>query len=225
MYKYSKEMVFLKKKLALSILSLLLLIGIFTAGVFAANGMTLIVNGVKSDAEIQVINGSSYVPLRAVAELLGAEVNYDATTRTITINSDGSTPSPVQDRGQNTGQANNETKILDGLQITLNDVEYKTTGTFDPDNDHYVVLDLTLTNTTNEAIHVSTLLQMELQDDQGYKHSPALYIDGKGTLDGEIAAGDTIRGQVAFDVDKSSTYRFIFSGFLSGQVSWTFDGK
>lgn len=56
-----------------------------TVGAYAATDIKLIVNGKQSTADIQIIDGSSYVSLRAVAEMLGADVKWDDATRTITI--------------------------------------------------------------------------------------------------------------------------------------------
>lgn len=56
-----------------------------TAGAWAGSNITLIVNGQISPAEVRIIEGSSYVPLRAVSELLGAEVQWNDETRTITV--------------------------------------------------------------------------------------------------------------------------------------------
>lgn len=199
-----------------SMLGLIALVAIVSATVTsAAEKFTLIVNGQAANVDPIVIDGTTYIPVRAAAELLGADVKYDNATKTVTITSDGT---PAVKVGSGIG----DMQTFDGLAITLNDVEYVTEATFGPENDHFVVLDLTIQNTTNEPKHISTLMQMELQDSDGYKHDVALYVDGKGTLDGEIPAGDTIRGQVAFDVNQSKEYKFIFSGVLSGQVSWTF---
>jgi hypothetical protein len=181
----------------------------------AATKLTLIVNGKVSTAEVKSIDGVTYVPLRAAGELLGANVQYDGATKTITITSEGGAKTTV-------GKGIGSLQTFGGLAITLNAVEYKTEASFEPKNDQFVVVDLSIQNTTDKAVNVSTLLQMKLQDADGYKHSPALYIDGKGSLDGEVAAGDTIRGQVAFDVKKSTEYKYIFSGVLNGQVNWTF---
>jgi hypothetical protein len=49
------------------------------------------VNGqVSTKADMQIINGTTYVPLRAVAELLGANVDFDNATKTIDISAKGS---------------------------------------------------------------------------------------------------------------------------------------
>lgn len=198
------------------IIGLMVIVALVSASIAsAATKLTLIVNGKVSTAETKLIDGVTYVPLRSAAELLGATVNFDAATSTITITSAGAAQTKI-------GSRIGDMQSFGGLAITLNEVEYKTEGSFAPDNDQFVVVDLSLQNTTDKAIHVSTLMQMKLQDSDGYKHSPTLYIDGQGDLNGEIAPGDSIRGQVAFDVDKSEEYKFIFAGALSGQVSWAF---
>ncbi|CAH0120380.1 MULTISPECIES: DUF4352 domain-containing protein [unclassified Paenibacillus] len=57
----------------------------FSAGVFAAQDIKLIVNGKTAKADVKTIDGSTYVPLRAVSEMLGAKVDYDPKTKTVTI--------------------------------------------------------------------------------------------------------------------------------------------
>ncbi|WP_177222069.1 peptidylprolyl isomerase [Paenibacillus sp. UNC496MF] len=55
------------------------------AGAYAAAKMTLIVNGKKSAVEPASIKGVTYVPLRSVAEMLGASVNYNAASNSVAI--------------------------------------------------------------------------------------------------------------------------------------------
>lgn len=71
----------MKKVLLLS--SVLLLA--FSAGVYAATDIKLYVNGKLANADLQIIDGSSYLPLRAVAELLGKDVTWDDKTRSIYV--------------------------------------------------------------------------------------------------------------------------------------------
>ena len=66
----------MKKKLVISLALATTVIVSATAGAFAAAKINLIVNGKLSNAETKVIDGTTYVPLRAAAELLGAEVKY-----------------------------------------------------------------------------------------------------------------------------------------------------
>ncbi|WP_059103077.1 DUF4352 domain-containing protein [Shouchella shacheensis] len=118
-----------------------------------------------------------------------------------------------------------DTMNFDGLEITLNDA-YTSEGSEweTPENGHYVILDLTIANTTEESANISTLMQMSLQDGEGYTHDVALYTEAKGSLDGEIGSGRDMRGEVAFDVDDSEAYEFIFENpFTSGQAIWTIE--
>ncbi|WP_185970909.1 DUF4352 domain-containing protein [Alkalicoccobacillus porphyridii] len=115
---------------------------------------------------------------------------------------------------------------FDGLEITLNEA-YTSAGSDweTPENDQYVILDLTIENTTEEAANISTLLQMSLKDEDSYTHDIALFTDVKGSLDGEVGPGRDMRGEVAFDVDQSGVYEFIFEDpFASGQAIWTIEG-
>jgi hypothetical protein len=65
----------------------LVLVLVFSAGVFASSGINLVVNGTAiTDVEAKVIDGSTYVPLRAVADMLGAEVGWDSKTKTASVN-------------------------------------------------------------------------------------------------------------------------------------------
>lgn len=54
-------------------------------GAYAADDIKLIVNGKQAASKVEIIDGSSYVPLRAVAEMLGAEVKWDEGKREIVI--------------------------------------------------------------------------------------------------------------------------------------------
>jgi hypothetical protein len=75
----------LKKKIITSIAAVFLIVAIFTAGVYAASDIKLIINGKPIVTDIKTVNGSNYVPLRVVSESLGADVKWDSVTRTITI--------------------------------------------------------------------------------------------------------------------------------------------
>ncbi|MCK6074690.1 copper amine oxidase N-terminal domain-containing protein [Paenibacillus silvae] len=81
------------KKILFATIAILLTVGSFGVGVYAATRYTLIVNGqVVTKAEVKVINGATYVPLRAVAELLGSDVNWSPSTNTITMQPKGHKP-------------------------------------------------------------------------------------------------------------------------------------
>ncbi len=85
----------MKKKILVLTLILLLLAGT----VYAAENIKVIVNGreVQSDVPAQVINGRTMVPLRAVSESLGADVQWDAVNRTVNITKNPSGPVTQQE--------------------------------------------------------------------------------------------------------------------------------
>jgi hypothetical protein len=86
----------LKKKFFIS----LGLVGIIalsiSIGVYAASDIKLFINGKAIATDIQIIKGSSYVPLKVVSESLGAEVKWDGVARTISITSKTNTPAPTE---------------------------------------------------------------------------------------------------------------------------------
>ena len=62
---------------------------LLTSGItYAASQINLVINGqqVKSTVPPQVINGTTMVPLRLVAESLNADVKYDPSTNTVYVN-------------------------------------------------------------------------------------------------------------------------------------------
>ncbi len=67
---------------------------VFGAGVQQAievvlNSVNLTVNGQKVEADTILYKGTTYVPLRTTAEMLGKEVGWDQTTNTASINDKG----------------------------------------------------------------------------------------------------------------------------------------
>lgn len=87
-----------KKKLIISLSVVFAIFSAFSVGVFAANKITLIVNDKVANTDVRIINNTTYVPLRAVSDLLGANVNFNSKTQTITIKSgSGSTETITTD--------------------------------------------------------------------------------------------------------------------------------
>ena len=81
------------------IIATLLMSTVFGAGVkktieVAFNSINLTVNGNKVDADTILYQGTTYVPLRAVGEMLGKNVGWDGDTNTASIN-DKDTNKPI----------------------------------------------------------------------------------------------------------------------------------
>lgn len=92
----------MKKKLFITLGLVGIIAGSIAIGAYAASDIKLLINGKSITTDVQVIDGSSYVPLRVVSESLGADVKWDGDSRTISINSKTqassstvSTPSPT----------------------------------------------------------------------------------------------------------------------------------
>lgn len=75
------------------------LIFIFPSVAFASEQLRVIVNGkeVQFDVQPQIVDGRIMVPLRFVAQALGAEVNWDAERNTVEIKSQGNAQSVQHD--------------------------------------------------------------------------------------------------------------------------------
>lgn len=69
------------------ILSLILALMLLAVPVAADAPYRLIVDGQLIDKPVIVIDGTSYVPVRAVADVFGAQTEWDGATQTITITS------------------------------------------------------------------------------------------------------------------------------------------
>lgn len=116
-----------------------------------------------------------------------------------------------------------ETVNFDGLKITLNEARVEPGGDFDePQNDKFVVVNLTAENTTDEEQVVSSLMNVELKDSDGYSYNTTILIEGtKGQFDGTIEAGGKLRGEIPFDVTDSEEYQLHYSEpFKSGKAIW-----
>ncbi|ADV80437.1 copper amine oxidase-like domain-containing protein [Thermoanaerobacter brockii subsp. finnii Ako-1] len=75
----------MKKRLVL-VISAILMVSFFTVIAFANSTIKLIVNGseIKPDVPPQIINGRTMVPIKWVAEAVGAEVKWDKQDRIVT---------------------------------------------------------------------------------------------------------------------------------------------
>ncbi|CAM4187169.1 Excalibur calcium-binding domain-containing protein [Paenibacillus alkaliterrae] len=81
----------MRRKLFLSLVIALLMFAAAGIGAYAATKFTIIVNGKVANVDAKVINGTTYLPLRATGELLGAKVEWEGSTKTIRITSGSTT--------------------------------------------------------------------------------------------------------------------------------------
>lgn len=117
-----------------------------------------------------------------------------------------------------------------GTTVTVNEIETATElddFTVADDGREFVIVDITVANDTGEEHHVSTILQMQLKDGDGYSYAED--VGAAATLDrafeegSPIADGDQRRGQVAYETEEGVTPLYwVFEFALFDQGDKTF---
>lgn len=120
----------------------------------------------------------------------------------------------------------NETAIVNNTKIKINSVkkinsdclwnfEGKCYSSNEPDNDYFLLIDLTLENTGDEETSISSLIQFELKLPNGEKAEQEYMLNAiKSSLDGSIMPNDLLKGQIAFDVSDEESYYFYYQDGL-----------
>ena len=130
--------------------------------------------------------------------------------------------------GQNTNIENSSYTIGDTIygedyEITLNGTRtsYQDLLGSAPDNDKFLILDVTVRNNAAEALSVSSLLMFDLLGSDSKKYNISLFADVSNTVDGEVASGSSLRGEVAFDVPELDSYTLEYkNGLLADSVQF-----
>jgi hypothetical protein len=190
----------MKKKFLISLGLVSLMLFSMAFGAFAAAKITLIVNGKTANADVKIIDGSSYVPLRAVSQLLGADVNWDGTTKTITIKGKAeqtnSTPSNVVSYPVNVEIASGP-MTMKISKVSLNPA-YKKDQYSDPIN--AVVLAVEVENTSSDTIHwYPAQATMVLNTKEQAEGGMSLYHSDQ--VDGEFVGKVVKKGNIVFEVN------------------------
>lgn len=118
-------------------------------------------------------------------------------------------------------------KIGDIIQIgsmtmTVNSVSNPTGDQYNqPESGKkFVVVDLTFENKGAESANISSMLQMSLKDATGQAYDvdiSAEVASGGKSPDGEIAAGEKLRGQIGFQVPTDAKgFQFVYDASLFG---------
>ena len=87
----------------------------------------------------------------------------------------------------------------------------------------FLVVDVTIKNTSSKEQNVSSLLQFTLKDTTGQKYDETI-ISGATPPDGKLAAGDVVKGQIPYEVPLAQhSYILAFQADIvsSGQTTWT----
>ncbi len=103
----------MKKVLSLMLSVVLVMTGILSVGVSAENTISITIDGVAQNYDVMPVieNGRTLVPMRGIFEALGAEVEWDDTTKTVTGKKDSISVS--LQIGNTEAKVNGEAKTLD----------------------------------------------------------------------------------------------------------------
>ncbi|MCL2548286.1 MAG: DUF4352 domain-containing protein [Symbiobacteriaceae bacterium] len=110
-----------------------------------------------------------------------------------------------------------ETGNYNGLKITVNNVRVGKDQLFFKAKDGfaYYLLDITFDNTSNKSVNISVILNLCMVDSEGCSYNTSFYLDTKGSLGGEIAAGRRMRGEAVFEVPvEAEALEFVFNPIL-----------
>lgn len=119
-----------------------------------------------------------------------------------------------------------ETAIVNNTKIKINAIkkiekeclwEYdgKCQSWKEPDNDIFIVIDLTIENTGDDDLSISSMMSFELKDKNGNKGIYALLTNSiKSQLDGKVMKNDKLTGQIGYDVKSADIYNFYFKNSL-----------
>lgn len=95
--------------------------------------------------------------------------------------------------------------------LTINSVRTQEGGDFtEPDEEVFLIMDITIENLDDESTSISELLQFELQGSDDFKYELSLFADTKGSLGGNLGAGSQVRGELAFDVPLLDSYTLLY---------------
>lgn len=110
-------------------------------------------------------------------------------------------------------------------KVTLNKVRSAMGDEYTaPENAKYLIFDVVVENTGTEPLNVSSLMNFQLMDADGYMMDITIMPEMKGQLDGEVAPGRKLAGEIGFDVPESAFYEFSYSDpFASGAAIWKID--
>jgi uncharacterized protein DUF4352 len=117
-----------------------------------------------------------------------------------------------------------QVKVGDTYIVTVNSFKTNAGDSFfkPKAGNTFVVVDASIKNVSSQEKNISSLLQFNLKDSTGQKYTETI-ISGATPPDGKLAASDTLRGQLAYEVPTSQhdfTFAFEADAFSSGQTLW-----
>ena len=94
----------------------------------------------------------------------------------------------------------------------------------EPNNDFFIIIDLTIENTGDEDLAISSMMSFALKDNTGEKGKYAFLTKSiNSQLDGSVMPNDSLKGQIGFDIKDSEEYSFYFlDSLLDSQIKFVF---
>lgn len=235
--KYIKGVNFMKKELKGFLIGVIMTVLLSSSIAMAAgvaqnievvfNSVNITVNGQKVAADNILYNGTTYVPLRAVAQMFDKVVGWEANTNTASINDKGAAAAPQQAQETSSGQNEYMVKNANGQALYSFKINKATTMTernqFSDKNPAQVVLiDYTYKNIANpEDLYLGDIYfkVIDAQGKVGYT-----YPNTPSSFPQKIPAGSTCDAQMIFGLDNaSSTIKVCFYKDLFGDMTTSFD--
>lgn len=175
------------------------------------------IQSIKGSAKLRATFG-----LLAIALVIWACGSSSANTGTKSSGSSSSTQSTSKPGNQHF-KVGDQVNVGNTYTVTVNSVKANTTADIPPQaGNEYLIVDVTLKNTSSQEQDLSSLLQFTLKDSTGQKYDESLTA-GTTSPDGKVAAGDVVRGQIAYEVPTSVhdfTLAFEADITSSGQTIW-----
>lgn len=117
-----------------------------------------------------------------------------------------------------------QVKVGDTFVVTVNSVKTSDGDDFSKpkSGNTFLVVDVSIKNVSSKEQNLSSLLQFTLKDSAGQKYSETILV-GATPPDGKLAAGDIVKGQIAYEVSAaqhSFTLSFVADIISSGQTVW-----
>lgn len=120
---------------------------------------------------------------------------------------------------EESGLSLGETVEMGNLSFTARSARWDNGSEFlEPDEGtKWLVIDAEITNNSDESTTISSILMFSLYDDENYAAEHAIFAETRGSLDGELGAGRSMAGEIAFEVsDTSHSFEFIFEPEVFG---------
>lgn len=114
-----------------------------------------------------------------------------------------------------------QTAQVKGMKITVNSIrEIGATALESPEEGKtFIAVDCTLENTTNEDHSSSSMMWYSMKSQDGRKCDQVLTAELNGSLDTEILSGETVAGEIAYEVPTEGSLYFTYKpSFGKGSV-------